>query len=91
MEAVEPLPSIRTRIRELNTKAYYLLVALSFVYRLSTNSHLLKWALTLTALAAVFPVQDFVQSTFWLEVFRGMKVTSLVVALVLMICWIWMV
>lgn len=89
MADTESLPPIRERIKDLNTKAYYLLVALSFVYRTSAASHLLKWALTLTALAAVLPVQDYVKGTFWLEFFRAAKVIALAFALILMLCWIW--
>lgn len=39
-----PLLPIRERIKDLNTKAYYLLVALSFVYRTDSGSRLLKSA-----------------------------------------------
>ena len=80
---------LRERIKELNTKAYYLLVALSFIYRTSSESHLLKWALTLVAISAVFPVLDYVKSTRLLEVIRGVKVIVMTAALVLTLCWIW--
>ena len=53
MANTEPPIPIRERIKELNTKAYYLLVALSFVYRMSSTSYLMKWAFTLMAVAAV--------------------------------------
>jgi hypothetical protein len=89
MADAEPLPSIRERIKDLNTKAYYLLVALSFVYRTSSGSHLLKWALTLTALAAVLPVQDYLTSTCSLEFIRVLKLISLVLALTCTLLWIW--
>jgi hypothetical protein len=46
-----PLP-IRECIKDLNTKAYYLLVALGFLYRRSPGIDSLKWASTLTALVA---------------------------------------
>jgi len=57
-----PLLPIRERIKDLNTKAYYLLVALCFVYRTDSGSRLLKSAFTLTAIAAVLPVQDYIES-----------------------------
>lgn len=84
-----PQLSIRERIRDLNTKAYYLLVALSFVYRANSESWLLKLALTLVATVAVFPVQDYVKSSFWLEVLRTLKVLALTGALVFALVWIW--
>lgn len=79
---------IRDRLRDLNTKAYYLLVALSFVYR--TNPTIaLKCAFTLTALVAVLPVQDYVESERLLKNFRLMKVVFLFAALVFTLWWIW--
>jgi hypothetical protein len=84
-----PSVPIRERIKDLNTKAYYLLVALSFIYRTNTGAYSLKWAITLTATAAVFPVQDYVDSTFWLECFRFVKVIFLMAALAFTIFWIW--
>ena len=84
-----PLLSIRERIKDLNTKAYYLLVALSFVYRTASGSRSLKSAFTLTAIAAVLPVQDYIKSAPWLERFRALKVIFLGVALVLTVFWIW--
>lgn len=84
-----PLLGIRERIRDLNTKAYYLLVALSFIYRTSSGSHSLKWAFMLTAFAAVLPVQDYLKSRLWLEFFRGLKVSALTAALIFTIFWIW--
>jgi hypothetical protein len=89
MTNAESLPPIRERIRDLNTKSYYLLAALSFVYRLGSESYLLKWALTLTALAAVLPVLDYVKSGTSLEVIRTSKVICMVLALIFLICWIW--
>ena len=89
MAETVPLLPIRERIRDLNTKAYYLLVALSFVYRTNSESRSLKSAFTLTALAAVLPVQDYVKSAPWLERFRALKVIFLAVALVLTVFWIW--
>ena len=84
-----PLLPIRERIKDLNTKAYYLLVALSFVYRTASGSRSLKSAFTLTAIAAVLPVQDYIESAPWLERFRALKVIFLGVALVLTVFWIW--
>jgi len=84
-----PLLPIRERIKDLNTKAYYLLVALSFVYRTDSGSRLLKSAFTLTAITAVLPVQDYIESVPWLERFRALKVVFLGVALLLTVFWIW--
>jgi hypothetical protein len=67
-----PLP-IREYIKDLNTKAYYLLVALGFLYRRSPGIDSLKWASTLTALVAVLPIQDFLKSRFALEGSRALK------------------
>lgn len=81
---------IRDRLRDLNTKAYYLLVALSFLYR--ANSALsFKCAFSLTALVAVLPVQDYVKSDFWLSVIRGLKVLCLVAAFGFTLWWVWTV
>lgn len=82
--------NIRERLKDLNTKAYYLLVALSFVYR--TNQSLsLKCAFTLTALVAVLPVQDYVGSERNLEIIRDIKVAGLTLALVFTLWWLWFV
>jgi hypothetical protein len=79
---------IRDPLKDINTKAYYLLVALSFVYR--TNQALsLKCAFTLTALVAVLPVQDYVEAPRKLEVIRVMKVIGLVFALGFTLWWLW--
>jgi hypothetical protein len=86
-----PHPLIRDRLKDLNTKAYYLLVALSFLYNGSNASWLLKLALTLTAVVAVTPVQDWITSDRKLESIRRWKVVFLGAALVLAICWIWIV
>jgi len=91
MTGTVPLIPIRERIKDLNTKAYYLLVALSFIYRTSSGAHSLKWAFTLTAISAVFPVQDYVKSAFWLGCFRALKVVFLTAALVFTVFWIWTV
>src|SRR5713101_448104 len=79
---------IRKRLTELNTKAYYLLVALSFVYR--TNSTLsVKLALTLTALVAVLPLQDVFKSDRELRIVRWFKVGCLTTALGCTLFWLW--
>ena len=70
MPDIAPKLEIRNRIRDLNTKAYYLLVAFSFVYVRSPESRSLKLALTLTAITAVLPVQDYIESSRWLECLR---------------------
>lgn len=85
---VEQSP-VRERIKDLNTKAYYLLVALSFVYGTSSESRLLKWALTLVAIVAVLPVQDYVESSSWLGLLRTLKVIALTGALGCALSWIW--
>jgi|SRR5215469_13263161 len=80
---------LRERLKDLNTKAYYLLVALSFLYRTNYGSHSLKWAITLTALVAVLPLQDYVKSRSWLGRIRLFKVIALVAALIFTIFWVW--
>ena len=77
------------RIRDLNTKAYYLLVALSFLYRMSQNSERLsiKVAITLTALVAVLPVQDYFNIERKLIV--TFKIVGLSLALWCTIWWLW--
>ena len=87
-ETVSLLP-IRERIKDLNTKAYYLLVALSFVYRTDSGSRFLKSAFTLTAIVAVLPTQDYIKSALWLEGFRALKVIFLGLALIFTVFWIW--
>jgi tetratricopeptide (TPR) repeat protein len=78
----------RARLTELNTKAYYLLVALSFVYR--TNPTLsLKLAITLTALVAVLPVQDLLKSDRALCITRRSKALLLTLALGFALWWVW--
>jgi len=79
---------IRARITELNTKTYYLLVALSFIYR--TNPALsLKLAITLTAVVAVLPVQDVLKSERALNIARWAKATLLTLALGFALWWVW--
>jgi hypothetical protein len=85
----EPLPPIRDRLRDLNIKAYYLLVALSFIYgKASEGSWSLKVALSLTAFVAVLPVQDYVKSKHWLEMIRRAKIVGLTLALCFTLYWI---
>jgi hypothetical protein len=85
----EPLPPIRDRLRDLNTKAYYLLVALSFIYgKANEGSWSLKVALSLTAFVAVLPVQDYVESKRCLEIIRRAKIVGLVLALGFTLYWI---
>jgi hypothetical protein len=60
METETRVAKVRERLRDLDTKAYYLLVALSFLYFGKTGTHAaslaLKLALTLTCIVAVIPV-----------------------------------
>ena len=84
----ESLMEIRDRLRDLNTKAYYLLVALSFVYRTNPTASL-KCAFTLTALVAVLPLQDYIESPRKLEGIRIFKVVCLVAALAFTLWWLW--
>jgi hypothetical protein len=80
--------SIRTRLIELDNKAYYLLVALSFLYR-NNVTLALKVAITLTALVAVLPVQDWLRSPGALSTIRFLKVLLLAAALGCTLWWIW--
>lgn len=83
------IEAVSQRIGQLNTKAYYLLVALSFLFiRENQGSRSLKIALCLTALAAVLPVQDVAKSKFWLEFARWFKVIALTLALCLTLYWV---
>lgn len=87
--SLTPLPEhpVRKRIEQLNTKAYYLLVALSFIYaRGATTS--IKVALTLTAVVAVLPVQDYVSDAA-LACIRFLKVLCLTAALGFALYWVW--
>ena len=80
-------PCIRKRLSDLNTKGYYLLVALSFIYRSESATWLL--AITLTALAVVPAVQDFTESSVGLKRFRDAKTVLFYGALVSARFWIW--
>jgi len=79
---------IRERLTQLNTKAYYLVVALSFLYR-EKPAFSFKLALTLTAIVGVLPVQDLLKSSRALEIVRVCKVILLLVALISTIYWVW--
>ncbi len=84
---------IPKRLTELNTKAYYLLVALSFLYsRLKSPATLsLKIAITLTAIVAVLPVQDYPPET-WKKTINGIrwgKVIILTAAFFFTLWWVW--
>lgn len=80
--------NLRERLRDLNTKAYCLPVAPSFVSFWANPTS--KWALALTALVllAVLPVQDFAKTVWALEVIRWSKVVLLILALGLTFFWI---
>jgi hypothetical protein len=89
MTEIIPRTCIRKRLGDLDTKGYYLLVALSFIYRSGTESWLLKLAFTLTALAVVAPVQDFTESGWWLKRMRDGKTVFLYGAMICALLWIW--
>ena len=92
MEANDPVPPVRSRLAELNLKAYYLLVALSFLYTSNSGARLLQWAIALTALVAVAPLQDLFRCMNWygkwLEFARWFKIALLSAALGCTIWWI---
>lgn len=88
-QTVVPQPCIRKRLGDLNTKGYYLLVALSFIYRSDSATWLLKLAFTLTALAVVPPVQDLTVSAVCLRRIRNAKTALLYGALICAVFWIW--
>ncbi len=78
------------RLRDLNTKSYYLLVALSFLYsKTTTVTTSLKLALALTILVAVLPLQDVLKSPPQLEGIRWFKVIVLTLAFFCTIYWLW--
>ncbi len=89
MTEIIPRACIRKRLGDLDTKGYYLLVALSFIYRSGAEAWLLKLAFTLTALAVVAPVQDFTESGWWLRRMRDAKTALLYGAMVCALLWIW--
>lgn len=83
---------IRKRLGELNTKAYYLLVALSFLYAknvtLSLNFPFLPLAIGLTAFVAVVPLQDYFNSEHTLNRIRWLKVALLSAAFLSTVLWL---
>jgi hypothetical protein len=87
------LDALKKRLGDLNTKGYYLLVALSFLYFRGGTSGIslqLKLALTLTSLAAVLPLQDFFKGKIcWLLFALWFKVFLLSAALLFTLWWIW--
>jgi len=87
--ATENKAILRQRITELNTKAYYMLATLGFLYSRGTGSDSLKLSISLTAISAVTPVVDFVKTTNGLEILRAFKLICITLALVFMIRWIW--
>ena len=91
--ALMEIEQLRGRLATLNTKAYYLLVALSFVYLSRTKpTFSLKLALTLTAIVAALPVQDYNYfSPRWLAAMRWTKVGCLTAATLFALWWVWVV
>lgn len=83
-----PHPCVRERLKDLNTKAYYLLVALSFIYRSGSATWALKLAFALTAAVAVAPVQDFFDSALGLKWIRNGKIALLWAALFFTLVWL---
>jgi amino acid permease len=79
---------IRDRLEALNTKAYYLLIALGFLYGRGFGALSFKWALALTAVVAVLPVQDYLPASA-LKRIQFAKVALLVVALVCTLIWLY--
>jgi hypothetical protein len=87
MDTTDPTANIRHRLKDLNTKACYLLVALSFVY--GKNATLfLELALILTAVVAVLPVQDYFRSERWLNRIHWSKVALLTAAFLCTLGWV---
>lgn len=90
---------LKERLAELNQKAYYLLVALSFLFVLGGNSKDGNWqhdslpikvALTFTTFAAVIPLQDFLpKEKAWLQLVRWFKVVMLIIASAFTLFWLW--
>jgi hypothetical protein len=90
---------LKERLTELNQKAYYLLVALSFLFVLGGKSNNGNWqhdslpikvALTFTTFAAVIPLQDFVpKENAWLQLVRWFKVVMLIIASAFTLFWLW--
>ena len=84
--------TIRKRLGELNTKAYYLLVALSFLFAknvmLSLKFPFLPLAIGLTAFVAVVPLQDYFESERALSRIRWLKVVLLSAAFLSTLLWL---
>ena len=90
---------LKERLTELNQKAYYLLVALSFLFVLGEKTNNGNWqhdslpikvALTFTTFAAVIPLQDFVpKENTWLQLVRWFKVVMLIIASAFTLFWLW--
>jgi uncharacterized membrane protein YjfL (UPF0719 family) len=90
---------LKERLVELNQKAYYLLVALSFLFVLGGKSNNSNWqqfslpikvALSFTLFAAVIPLQDFVpKENSFLQLVRWFKVVMLIIALAFTLFWLW--
>lgn len=88
-QTAEMIPEVRCRLRDLNTKAYYLLVALSFIYgRGNEGACSLKIALSLTAVSAVLPVQDLAKTITSSRIIQGGKIVCLTLALIFTLYWI---
>lgn len=83
---------LRERLKDLNTKAYYLLVALAFIYSKNDAGFSLIFAITLTGLVAVLPLQDYAKADMtWLRRILIFKVIALTLALSCTVWWLWAV
>lgn len=89
---------LKERLKELNKKAYYLLVALSFLFVLGKSNNgnwqhdslPIKVALTFTTFAAVIPLQDFVsKENTCLQLVRWFKAVMLIIASAFTLYWLW--
>lgn len=87
--AQDPLDHVKARLMALNTKGYYLLVALTFLYTKSeTPAFSLKAAVVLTITAAVPPLQDFWADSYaWLNAVRCFKAIFLWLAFFSTLFW----
>lgn len=88
------LSELQDRLKTLNAKSHYLLVALSFLgFHLGASGNglplSLKGALTLTSVAAILPIQDFFSSRGELQFVQWFKVVLLFAALFFTLFWIW--
>jgi len=84
------MEDLRARLETINTKAYYLLVALTFLYYKTGASaaRSLKVALILTTFFAATPVQDYVMSCSVLKFIQALKVTCLWFAFLATTWWV---